>query len=81
MHTHAHTHTQSFTVLSELMPLSLNMILFLHRPGYKKIVPDEGMPMSSDPAQKGDLTIEFNIEFPTSLTPERKDLVRTALLY
>ncbi|XP_076445549.1 dnaJ homolog subfamily B member 13-like [Babylonia areolata] len=50
------------------------------RPGYKKVVPGEGMPQSSDPSQKGDLIIEFNIEFPNSLTPDRKDLVRTALL-
>jgi len=50
------------------------------KPGYKKIVPTEGMPMSTDPTQKGDLIIEFNIEFPQSLTPERKELVRSSLL-
>jgi len=50
------------------------------KPGYKKIVPTEGMPMSNDPTQKGDLIIEFNIEFPQSLTPERKELVRSSLL-
>jgi len=51
------------------------------KPGFKKVVPTEGMPMSADPTQKGDLIIEFAIEFPASLTPERKELVRTALLY
>jgi len=50
------------------------------KPGYKKIVPTEGMPLSTDPTQKGDLIIEFNIEFPQSLTPERKELVRSSLL-
>jgi len=50
------------------------------KPGYKKVVPTEGMPLSTDPTQKGDLIIEFNIEFPQSLTPERKELVRSSLL-
>lgn len=51
------------------------------RPGYRKLVPNEGMPISTDPTQKGDLIIEFDIEFPSSLTPEKKDLVKAALLH
>lgn len=38
------------------------------------------MPLSQDPSKKGDLVIEFEIEFPTSLSPERKDLIKRALL-
>lgn len=50
------------------------------KPGYTKTVPREGMPISSNPENKGDLIIEFNIEFPKSLNTERKDLVKKALL-
>ncbi len=52
---------------------------FSFRPGYTKKVPGEGMPITKNPVQKGDLVIEFDIEFPTSLTPDRKDLIRHAL--
>lgn len=45
-----------------------------------KVVPGEGMPISTNPAEKGDLIIEFNIIFPTTLSPERKEVVRSALL-
>lgn len=51
------------------------------RPGYRKIVNGEGVPHSTDPNVKGDLVIEFNIEFPKSLNPEKKDLLRKALLH
>lgn len=55
--------------------------IFTSRPGYTKVVPGEGMPVSADPTKKGDLVIEFDIEFPTSLTPDRKDLIKKALLH
>lgn len=55
--------------------------IFIFRPGYTKVVPGEGMPVSADPTKKGDLVIEFDIEFPTSLTPDRKDLIKKALLH
>jgi len=50
------------------------------QPGYTKVVPGEGMPLTNEPKQKGNLIIEFDIEFPTSLTPERKELIKRALL-
>ncbi|KAK7478916.1 hypothetical protein BaRGS_00029897 [Batillaria attramentaria] len=70
--------TVDITTLDErILHIPINDIV---KPGYKKIVPTEGMPLSSDPTQKGDLIIDFNIEFPRSLTPEKKDLCRKALL-
>lgn len=45
------------------------------------MVPSEGMPMSKDPALKGDLIIEFNIEFPNKLNPEQKRMLKEALLF
>ena len=50
------------------------------RPGYKKTVPDEGMPISKDPNTKGSLVIKFNIEFPEHLSPDQKRLLKDALL-
>jgi len=44
------------------------------------VVPSEGMPISKDPATKGDLIIEFNIEFPNQLNPEQKRMLKEALL-
>lgn len=75
----AHTFFSAVTVVLLSQYLQINL-LFFFRPGYTKIVPGEGMPLSQDPSKKGDLVIEFEIEFPTSLSPERKDLIKRALL-
>jgi len=48
-------------------------------PGYKKVVPGEGMPQSQNPEEKGDLVIDFNIIFPQSLKPDKKALIKKAL--
>ena len=42
-------------------------------------VPNEGMPVSKSPGQKGDLLVKFNIIFPTNLTSESKELLYNAL--
>ncbi|XP_013416666.1 dnaJ homolog subfamily B member 13 [Lingula anatina] len=71
--------TVEVTTLDErILNIPINDIV---HPGYTKRVPTEGMPISKDPSQKGDLIIEFNIEFPRQLTPEKKDLIRKALLH
>lgn len=49
-------------------------------PKYFKKVPDEGMPLLEDPTKKGDLFIFFDIQFPTRLTPQKKQMLRQALL-
>ena len=38
------------------------------------------MPYVDDNSKKGDLLVEFDIEFPKSLTPESKDFIKKALL-
>ncbi|ESO84820.1 hypothetical protein LOTGIDRAFT_221747 [Lottia gigantea] len=65
------------TLDDRVLHIPINDII---KPGFKKVVPGEGMPVSTDPSEKGDLVIEFDIEFPHSLTPEKKDMVRKALL-
>lgn len=52
----------------------------LRSPKYCKVVPGEGMPLPQDPRRKGDLLIYFNICFPKKLTPDKKMLLKSALL-
>ncbi|KAH9311706.1 hypothetical protein KI387_026741 [Taxus chinensis] len=42
------------------------------RPGYEKVVTNEGMPVTKEPGKKGNLRIKFDIKFPTRLTVEQK---------
>lgn len=42
------------------------------RPGDKLFLPNEGMPLSKDPRKFGDLIINFDVRFPTSLTNDEK---------
>ena len=48
-------------------------------PSYKKTVFGEGMP-KRDSKEKGNLYIEFDVVFPERLSPERKLLIKEALL-
>ncbi|XP_014678884.1 PREDICTED: dnaJ homolog subfamily B member 13-like [Priapulus caudatus] len=51
------------------------------QPGYTKRVPGEGMPTTcKQVGSKGQLIIEFNINFPTRLSQEQKQLLRKALI-
>jgi DnaJ homolog subfamily B member 13 len=50
------------------------------KPGYTRIIPGEGMPFVNDPRKKGDLIIEFDIEFPGHLNAENKDFIKKALI-
>lgn len=38
------------------------------------------MPLLQDPRRRGDLLIYFNIAFPKKLTPDKKKLLKSALL-
>jgi len=49
-------------------------------PQKRKIVANEGMPVSKRPGEKGDLIIEFDIKFPTRpFTPEHKTRLKEIL--
>lgn len=54
-------------------------IVDIVHPGYTKTVPIEGMPYVNNVDQKGDLIIEFIVNFPRTLTPDKKALIRKAL--
>lgn len=65
------------TLDGRLLNIPINDIV---HPKYTKTVPAEGMPLSKDIAARGNLVIEFFIQFPDQLTPEKKQLIRQALL-
>ncbi|XP_032846697.1 dnaJ homolog subfamily B member 13 isoform X3 [Tyto alba] len=65
------------TLDGRLLNIPINDIV---HPKYCKVVPGEGMPLLQDPRRKGDLFIYFNICFPKKLTPDKKKLLKNALL-
>ncbi|XP_032057404.1 dnaJ homolog subfamily B member 13 [Aythya fuligula] len=65
------------TLDGRLLNVPINEIV---HPKYCKVVPGEGMPLPQEPRRRGDLLISFNICFPRQLTPEKKMLLKSALL-
>ncbi|XP_024962840.1 dnaJ homolog subfamily B member 4-like [Cynara cardunculus var. scolymus] len=49
-------------------------------PFYELVVSQEGMPIAKDPELRGNLKVQFEIKFPTKLTPEQKTALRHALV-
>ncbi|XP_071317137.1 dnaJ homolog subfamily B member 13 [Trachinotus anak] len=64
------------TLDGRLLNIPINNIV---HPMYKKVVTGEGMPLSQDPSQRGNLIITFDIQFPEKLSAERKHLIKQAL--
>jgi DnaJ homolog subfamily B member 4 len=48
-------------------------------PGYKEVVPKEGMSVPKEPSKRGDLRIKFNIKFPSRLTNDQKSGLKMLL--
>lgn len=48
-------------------------------PGMRKVFAGEGMPLQKNPSQRGDLFVEFDVQFPATLSEKQKELVRQAL--
>lgn len=51
------------------LPIAINEIV---RPGVQKRIAGEGMPLASDPSQKGNLIIDFDVAFPEVLSEQVK---------
>ncbi|KAM7374151.1 hypothetical protein PAMP_006826 [Pampus punctatissimus] len=66
------------TLDGRLLNIPINDIV---HPAYKKVVTGEGMPLSQEPSQKGNLIIIFDIQFPEKLSAERKYLIKQALMF
>ncbi|KAL7166239.1 hypothetical protein ACSBR2_037005 [Camellia fascicularis] len=48
-------------------------------PGYEMVVAREGMPITKERGNRGDLRIKFEVKFPTKLTPEQRSGLRRVL--
>ncbi|XP_018547448.1 dnaJ homolog subfamily B member 13 [Lates calcarifer] len=64
------------TLDGRLLNIPVNDIV---HPTYTKVVTGEGMPLTQDPSQRGNLIITFDIQFPEKLSAERKHLIKQAL--
>ncbi|XP_072514288.1 dnaJ homolog subfamily B member 13 [Salminus brasiliensis] len=64
------------TLDGRLLTIPINDIV---DPQYSKVVPGEGMPLSSSPSTRGDLIIHFKTHYPEKLTAEKKRLLKQAL--
>ncbi|XP_051781726.1 dnaJ homolog subfamily B member 13 [Erpetoichthys calabaricus] len=64
------------TLDGRLLNIPINDIV---HPKYTKVVPGEGMPISSNSEEKGNLIIQFEIHFPQKLNSERKRIIKQAL--
>jgi DnaJ-class molecular chaperone len=58
----------------------MNDHFILSRPGYKKRLPGQGMPLMKDPEKYGDLIIEFDVQYPRGLTSDQKLYIKEALI-
>ncbi|XP_069556586.1 dnaJ homolog subfamily B member 13 isoform X1 [Brachyistius frenatus] len=61
------------TLDGRLLCIPINDIV---HPTYKKVVTGEGMLLSKDPSQRGDLIITFDTQFPEKLSTEGKCLIK-----
>ncbi|KAL9645074.1 hypothetical protein ABK040_004565 [Willaertia magna] len=64
------------TLDDRILKIPVNEIV---SPGYTKVVPNEGMPLSKNPEQKGDLIIKFNVQFPRYLSTTQKEQLKQIL--
>ncbi|GLJ45300.1 hypothetical protein SUGI_0953390 [Cryptomeria japonica] len=75
--------TQKITLAEALAGYTVNLVTLDGRnlsipitdvisPGYEKVVPREGMPITKDHGKRGNLRIKFDIKFPSRLTSEQK---------
>ncbi|CAH9129081.1 unnamed protein product [Cuscuta epithymum] len=49
------------------------------KPGHEQVIPNEGMPISKEPGNKGNLKVKFEIKFPSRLRPDQKSELRRVL--
>ncbi|XP_026995361.1 dnaJ homolog subfamily B member 13 isoform X5 [Tachysurus fulvidraco] len=64
------------TLDGRLLNIPVNEIVC---PQYRKLVTGEGMPLSGNTTAHGDLILQFNTQFPRSLSTEKKLLIKQAL--
>jgi len=64
------------TLDGRTLAIAVNQIV---HPGFTQRVVGEGMPWARDPTKRGDLLIDFQIDFPKVLTPQQKQALAKIL--
>ncbi|XP_037544011.1 dnaJ homolog subfamily B member 13 [Nematolebias whitei] len=64
------------TLDGRLLSVPVNDVV---HPTYEKMLTGEGMPLSQDPSQRGNLIIAFDVQFPVKLSSKSKHLIKQAL--
>ena len=49
------------------------------KPGMRQIVAGQGLPLPKNPEQRGDLVVEFDVNFPETLPSNAKDVLKRHL--
>lgn len=49
------------------------------KPGMRKTVAGQGLPLPKNPEQRGDLVVEFDVNFPDTLPGNAKDVLKRHL--
>ena len=71
-------HSFSFRLLGgEKMNCSMDGEII--HPGFEKIIPGQGMPLTKDHRTRGDLRIKFQIIFPIHLSPHQRLAIKDLL--
>ncbi|KAB5523705.1 hypothetical protein PHYPO_G00155580 [Pangasianodon hypophthalmus] len=59
--------------------ISLPLQDIIVRPGMKRRITGEGLPLPKNPERRGDLIVEFEVKFPERLTQDAKDTIARVL--
>lgn len=51
------------------MTMSFDQVIY---PGFQKIIPGQGMPKPKEDSRRGDLILQFLVEFPLDLSQEQR---------
>ncbi|KAI6228625.1 DnaJ domain-containing protein [Aphelenchoides fujianensis] len=64
------------TLESTTYPLRIDTVI---KPNMTRTIAGQGLPMHKTPNRRGDLVVQFEVVFPTALTPAAKELIKNAL--